>query len=204
MILLIIIFFFLLEIAIVLFAGFMGIVGLILSIALPIVGIMILVKWIIYIKENKEKIQKDIQNSKTIKKFIGILKILLKIGIVLAIISIIIILIYKKTFTPTLENYLGKYEVDGGRYYHYDLTIEENSKCTFVDESKDFNEYQCSYTYGDNNTITLSIESLEKTYSLYLNCDYNFTKEIDNNWGQDYLLCGPDARRHSHYFKIEK
>lgn len=204
MILLIILFFFLLEIAIVLFAGFIGIVGLILSIAIPIVGIMILAKWIMYINDNKEKIQNDIQNSKTIKKITAILKTLLKICIVIVIIIIIIMLIYKKAITPSIENYLGKYENDGDRYYHYDLTIEENNKCIFLDESKDLNEYKCSYTYNSDNTITLSIEGLKEKYNLYFNCDYNFKKEIDNTWGHDYLFCGPDARRHSHYFKIEK
>lgn len=113
-------------------------------------------------------------------------------------------LIYKKTITPSIENYLGKYENDGDRYYHYDLTIEKNNKCIFLDESKELDEYKCSYTYNSDNTITLSIEGLKESYSLHLNCEYNFTKEIDNDWGRDYLFCGPDARRHSHYFKIEK
>lgn len=185
----IIIFLCLLELASILALYFVGAVAIIFQLVIIVFTIIFIVKYIKYINENKNKIK----NSKITKKVLSISKILLKIGIIIAIISVILLVIYKIIYTPKLEDYLGKYEEDIGDWWHYDLTIEKNNRCSFTVDDEDIDDFGCSYDYNNNNTLTLTIYDKEENESYDFICEYEF-KTIINNMRNDYLYCSTDSK----------
>lgn len=180
----------LLDVAFLILVNIIGVLGFAFKILLSICGIAFIIGLLIrfnkYIQDNKEKIK----NSKSVKIAKSVLKIMLVISIILSIIGVILAIVYKNTYTATIEDYIGKYDEDVGDWWHYDLTIEKNNKCIFVASNEDEDNFDCSYNYNEDSTLTLTIYDKDAEESYDFDCEYNFKTIIEHTYSDnDYIYC---------------